>query len=640
MIVATAGHVDHGKTRLVHALTGTDTDRLPDEQRRGMTIEAGFAHADLGVAGEPVGFVDVPGHERFIRNMLAGVAAVDAALVVVAADDGPMPQTREHVAVLDLLGVAHGLVVVTKTDRVDAARVERVAAEAAALVAGTSLAGAPMLRVSTLTGDGIAALRERLAQLQRRLPLRAAQGRFRLAVDRVFTRAGAGLVVTGAVLSGTARVGDALVVSPAGAPLRLRGIQRHGAASAEARAGQRCALNLAAAGGERAAVERGDWIVAPAAHAPTQRLDVELRLLADLPKALAAGTLLHLHLGAATRGARVTPLTVRRLEPGARGVAQLALDAPVAALHGDRFVLRDPAAQRIVGGGRVVDPFAPARGRARPERLADLDALASGDAADAAVRLLRAHPEGLDWPGFVLARNLDDAAADAVVAALPPVQRVAHGGELRLVDAAHWQALRERLDAALAAWHAAHADSLGLGEAALLAAAGVTRADAPLARAALRQRIDAGAVVRDGFVLRLAHHEARLADEDAARLAQLRRVLAPYGLRPPAVGEIAPLLALDLPTTAAFVHRAAQLGHLVQIAKNRVFLPETIEGLVQAARDTAAAAPDGRFDAASFRDRSGIGRNLSIQVLEFFDRAGITRFTGGRRTMALGGERS
>jgi selenocysteine-specific elongation factor len=212
---------------------------------------------------------------------------------------------------------------------------------------------------------------------------------------------------------------------------------------------------------------------------------------------------------------------------------------------------------------------------------------------------------------------------------------------VRLVAAAHWQALLARIDAVLADWHEQHPDSLGLGEAALLAACGVTRTTAPLRRAALRQRIDEGLVVRDGFVLRLATHVARLAPEDDARLRELKSVLRPYGLRPPAIGEIAPLLGLDLPTTAAFVQRAAQLGHLVQVAKNRVFLPATVEALVQAARDTAAAAPDGRFGAASFRDRSGIGRNLSIQVLEFFDRSGITHYAGGLRTMAdRGGERS
>jgi selenocysteine-specific elongation factor len=640
MIVATAGHVDHGKTRLVHALTGIDTDRLPEEQRRGMTIEAGFAHADFGVAGEPVGFVDVPGHERFVRNMLAGVAAIDFALVVVAADDGPMPQTREHLAVLDLLGVAQGAVALTKIDRVDAARLRQVEREVGALLAASALAGAPLFAVSTLSGAGIAALREHLAAAQRGLPSRAAAGRFRYVVDRVFTRPGAGLVVTGTVLSGRACIGDELRVTPSGAPLRVRGIQRHGEAVAEARAGQRCALNVAAAGGERVEVERGDWIVAPVLHAPTVRIDTELRLLADLAQPLAAGATLQLHLGAAVRNARATPLQGRRLDAGAQGFVQLVLDAPVHALRGDRFVLRDAAAQRLVGGGRVIDPFAPARGRTRPGRLADLDALANDDAPAALVQLLAAHPEGVEWPPFALARNLDDAAAEALRAALPAAS-IAHPGGVRLVAAAHWQALLARIDAVLADWHEQHPDSLGLGEAALLAACGVTRTTAPLRRAALRQRIDEGLVVRDGFVLRLATHVARLAPEDEARLRELKSVLRPYGLRPPAVGEIAPLLGLDLPTTAAFVQRAAQLGHLVQVAKNRVFLPATVEALVQAARDTAAAAPDGRFGAASFRDRSAIGRNLSIQVLEFFDRSGITHYAGGTRTMAdRGGERS
>jgi selenocysteine-specific elongation factor len=639
MIVATAGHVDHGKTRLVQTLTGTDTDRLADEKRRGMTIEAGFAHADLG-QGEPIGFVDVPGHERFVRNMLAGVAAVDFALLVVAVDDGPMPQTLEHLAILDLLGIEHGACALTKIDRVAESRVREVAAAVTALLRVTSLHDAPLFPLSTLSGEGTAALRVYLAEVQRTMPPRAADGHFRLAVDRCFTRPGAGLVVTGAVLSGQARAGDELVASPRGITLRLRGIQSHGRDAAVARAGQRCALNLAGAGGERAEVERGDWIVARMVHAPTTRLDVQLRLLPVTPKPLSADAPLQLHLGAATRPVRATPLQSRRLGPGATGLVQLVLDTPVSALRGDRFILRDAAAQRIVGGGRVLDPFAPARGRARPERLADLEALTEDRASVALARLLRAHPEGVEWPRFAQAWNLDDAAGDALRGALP-VHAVVHGAGLRLVESDHWQGLLARVDQVLGEWHAAHPDSLGLGEAAFLAACAGAWGGAPAARgytvlhqAALRQRIAAGAVVREGFVLRLVSHHAQLAAEDEAQLQHLIAALQPFGLRPPPLVELARLLGLDAASASAFLQRAALLGHLVQVAKNRFFLPVTIEALLRAAREVAATAPDGRFDAASFRDRSGIGRNLSIQLLEFFDHSGITRFAGERRSMA------
>lgn len=631
MIVATAGHVDHGKTALVRALTGIDTDRLPEEQRRGMTIEAGYAHADLG-QGEPVGFVDVPGHEHFIRNMLTGVSGVDFALLVVAGDDGPMPQTLEHLAVLDLLCIAHGACVLTKSDRVDAARLDEVAGAMRKLLDATCLQGAPLFPVSALTGAGLPAVRSCLAEAQAALPARPADGRFRLAVDRSFTRPGAGLVVTGTVLSGRARVGDEVVAAPSGSRLRVRAIQRHGADVTEARAGQRCALNLAAAGGDRAVIERGDWVVAGAAYAPTARLDVQLRVLSDVANGVPADALLQLHLGAATRQARVAPLQGRRLAAGSHELVQLVLDAPVSTLRGDRFILRNAAEHRIVGGGRVLDPFAPARGRARPQRLADLEALACDSAPAACARLLDAHPEGLEFLPFAQSWNLDDAAADALRHALR-AQEVPHREGLRLVALRHWSDVHARIDAVLADWHAAHPDHLGLGESQLLAACAPGRGDTLVARAALRQRVEAGAVVRGGLLLRLASHQAELGPEDAARLVQLRTVLAPCGLRPPPLGDIAPLLDLELDAAAAFLQRAAQLGHVVQVAKNRFFLPETLQALVQVARETAASDPGGRFDAASFRNRSGVGRNLSIQLLEFFDRCRITRFAAGRRAI-------
>ncbi len=630
MIVATAGHVDHGKTSLVLALTGVNTDALPDERRRGMTIEPGYAHGELD-SGIVVSFVDVPGHERFIRNMLAGVAAIDCALLVVAADDGAMPQTLEHLAVLDLLGIGRAAVAITKIDRVDDSRVQQVRAAVAAHLDGSTLRNAAMFAVSTATGQGIAALRLHLADLQRTLPPRAPTGAFRLAVDRCFSRPGAGTIVAGAVLSGRVATGDPLIVSPAGHPVRVRAVQVHGRAVDAAQAGERCALNLVAAGGERMAVERGDWLLAPSAHAPTMRLDASLRLLADLPSALKSGTPLQLHLGAATCAARVIPLAARQLEPGTTGPVQLVLTAPVSALHGDRFVLRDAAAHRIVGGGRVLDPFAPARHRGSPERLADLEAFAQPTREGVLEALLAAHDEGVEWPRLAQALNLD-AQEQAVLRHQIPADEVAHAGGLRLVAPAHWQALQARVTQVLADWHSQHPDSVGMAEAALVLAL-APAADGVLRRAAVRAGHRAHRIVRDGYVFRLPDHTARLSAEDAARLQRVITVMQPSGLRPPPLGEMAPLLDMQLGEASLFLEKAAALGHLVRVAKNRFFLPATMDELVEIARRTATDAPDGRFDAASFRDRSGIGRNLSIQVLEFLDRSGITRLVGDRRSM-------
>jgi selenocysteine-specific elongation factor len=633
MIVATAGHVDHGKTSLVRALTGIDPDRLPEEKRRGMTIEPGFAHAELGGA-EPVAFVDVPGHERFVRHMLAGVSGVDGALLVIAADDGPMPQTREHLCVLDLLGVSRGAVVLTKIDRVSPERLAEVRVQVDSLLAGTTLERAPLFPLSTVTGEGLDALRVHLAQMQRDMPAHDDNRPARYTIDRSFSRPGAGLVVTGTLLAGRVQVGDELRVSPSGSAVRVRGLQVHGRSSESAHAGQRCALNLAAAGADRLALERGDWLVAPETHAPTARLDVMLHWLASATRPLPADAMLQLHLGATERTVRVVPLSQRRWEPGQRGAAQLVLDRPVSALHGDRLVLRDTTAQQIVGSATVLDPWAMARGRSRPERLAALDALAEPDPRKAFARLLDALAGGVDWPAFARARQLSPQAWQA----WPEAQGLAAVdlmSGLHLLSASRWQALQARAVAALATAHAERPDSVGLAEAPLLRAMDAA-VDVGLRRAALRAQLQAGRIVRDGFVLRLPGHEPRLQPEDEALLARVIAILRPLGLRPLPPGELAPLLEMELKPLSAFLQRAAALGHLVQVAKNRFFLPATLSALVEVARQCAAAAPDARFDARSFRDASGIGRNLTIQLLEFFDRCGITRYAAERRSMAPG----
>lgn len=630
MIVATAGHVNHGKTSLVRTLTGIDTDRLPEEQRRGMTIEPGFAHACFGDA-EPIAFVDLPGHERFMRHLLAGITAADVALLVIAADDGPMPQTREHLAVLDLLGLRRVAVVLSKVDRVDAQRLAQVSAEVATLLAPTALRGSPVFPVALPVGDGLPALRDRLATWQRGSTPRSLHGRFRMAIDRAFVQPGVGLVVAGAVRSGQVRVGDALACSASGETVRVRGIHVHGAATEYAQAGQRCALNLVATAGTRVLPGRGDWLLDAGLLPTTDRLDVALRWLPDAPRPLQAGDRLQWHVGATQVPARLVPLSPPRLQPGERGLVQLLLDRPVSALWGDRGLVRDASLQRVVGGGCVVDPWAPARGRARPGRLQDLAALALDDPDQALAALVAGHPEGVEWSPFARARDLDADAwrqwpAGKDMVAAP------HARGLRLLTGADWQALQERLVNALGAAHAAQRDSVGLAEAVLLREAGAV--DGALARAALRAQLQAGAIVRDSFVLRLPGHRARLSPDDEALLSRVIPELLPGGLRPLPPGELAPRLGLELQPLSAFLQRAAALGHLVQIAGNRFFPPATLQALVAVARQCAAAAPDGRFDARTFRDASGLGRNLSIQVLEFFDRSGVTRYAGERRTMA------
>ena len=643
MIIATAGHVDHGKTTLVQALTGIATDRLAEEKRRGMTIDLGFAYAeaDLGLtsagpAAEPLGFVDVPGHERFVRNMLAGVAAVDVALLVVAADDGPMPQTREHLAILALLAVPRLVVALTKADRAGPDRLAEAQREVAALLADGRYAGAPVFTLDTPSGVGVPALRQHLADAARQLAARRVAGHFRLAVDRSFTLAGAGRIVTGAVLSGRVQVGDAVIVSPHGTPARVRSLHAQNRRADAAHAGQRCALNLSGPELKRAEPVRGDWVVDAAAHAPTSRLDVRLQVLASEPRPLSERSLLQLHLGAAAVNATVSALDSAGLAPGCNTWARLVLDRSVASVHGDHFILRDAAANRTVAGGWVVDPFGPARGRSRPARRQQLEALALADPAQALAALLAQSPDGVDLALFANGRNLRTDELNrlqqqlAVLTVLPMAGIGDRDSGPLGLSAAHAKAWRDRVLAAIDDWHHQQPDSLGPdGPALRVQLGGVASAPArAVLRATLAGLVDDGLLVRFGLRHRRSGHQARLADADRILLDRVVAQLQPAGLRPPIVGELAAALGLPLPALVDNLGRLAQLGLLVRVAPNRYYLPQTVAELAAHARALAADNPDGHYDAAGYRDRTGIGRNLTVQVLEFLDRAGLSRFDG------------
>jgi len=342
MIVGTAGHIDHGKTSLVRALTGVDTDRLKEEKARGISVDLGFAYLPAPDGGI-LGFIDVPGHERFVHNMLAGATGVDFVLLVVAADDGVMPQTTEHLAIVNLLGITHGAVAITKADLVDADRLADVRTEIANVLATTALHDVEMFAVSSQTGDGIAELRARLFAASSAQDSRSAKGRFRLAVDRSFTLPGAGTVVTGTVLSGSVAVGDQVVISPSGLAARVRAIHAQNRVSERGRAGDRCALNLAGDGIAKDVIARGDLICDPALQAPSDRIDATLKLLATETKPVSQWMPVRLHHAAAETGARIVLLGEGPIPPGGEGLVQLVLDQPTAAATGRRRRPRRPA---------------------------------------------------------------------------------------------------------------------------------------------------------------------------------------------------------------------------------------------------------------------------------------------------------
>jgi len=630
MIIATAGHVDHGKTLLVRTLTGVDTDRLPEEKARGLSIELGYAFHDLG-DGETTGFIDVPGHERFVRTMVAGVTGTDLVLFVVAADDGPMPQTAEHLAILDLLGVARGIVVLSKCDRVEQARVDEVSAAIRAMLAGTTLANCPILPVSAVTGDGIDALRAALLREKARVQPRPASGNFRLAVDRSFVLKGAGRVVTGTVFSGRVAIGDSVRVAPTGGELRVRGIYTQNAAATAAASGVRCALNVAGEGLRDGDIARGDWVVGEAAHFGSQRIDARLRLLASEAGPLRGRTPVHVHIGAAETTGRVVPLDGQDLAPGATALVQLQLDHPLHAVHGDRVVLRDQSARRTVGGGIVLNPLPEARRCGREERLRQARALTADDPAVALRALLAGAGDGVDYTRFAAAWNLTPAEREALAEGVAMV-RYGPPSATHAVDARHWVALGDALLSALARLHAAEPERLGLTRAELRAESEVSIGLA-LFDAALEDLLGRRAIVTEAGLYRLPGHQPVRNPADERMWQRLRPLVDVDDRRVPVVTDLVSALGTTPPLLEAFLLKFAKQGLLVRVSPKRYFMPAMIDRQAALVRALAAELPSGRFTAADFRDRSGLGRNAVIEILEYFDRVGLTRREGDARAV-------
>ncbi|WP_374627550.1 selenocysteine-specific translation elongation factor [Pandoraea sp.] len=622
MIVGTAGHIDHGKTSLVRALTGVDTDRLKEEKARGISIELGYAYTPLP-DGEVLGFIDVPGHERLIHTMAAGAVGIDFALLVIAADDGIMPQTREHLAILSMLGVRRGVVAMSKADRVDAARVAALTQEIRQWLASTPFAQADIVPVSATTpGDaGVAALREHLTRAAQALKVsgnvtRRDDALFRLAVDRVFTLTGHGTVVTGTAFAGKVRVGENLVVMPQGLPVRVRSIHAQNRPVDAGRAGERCALNLA--GVERDQLGRGDWIVAEGLSGPSRHVDVELHWL-EGSAPLTQWFPLHVHLGTTHAQAHTVLLEGDTLAPGGTMRVQLVFDAPVCAMPGDRFIVRNPQATATVGGGRVFDPDAPERKRRSTARLAWLGAVAQYLDGEGLGGLLAQSPFGLTSAQVVALTGLPTGGwqwpANAVVLS------GADGASLAF-DASAWSVVRARVLDALREYHARMPDEPGL-DAARLGRMTWPSLDVSRWRVVVQALLSDGAVARTGAWVHLPAHRVEMTAEESALAEVLLPRVAQGRFDPPWVRDMGRELSVPEERVRAVLRKLARQGRVHQVVKDLFYDDACVTTLA-----AMIAGADGKVEAGAFRDATGLGRKRAIQILEFFDRAGYTRRVG------------
>jgi selenocysteine-specific elongation factor len=620
VLIGTAGHIDHGKTSLIKRLTGRDTDRLPEEIKRGISIELGYAYVPID-AGGTLGFVDVPGHERFVHTMLAGATGIDFALLVVAADDGVMPQTDEHLDILLLLGVTHGAVALTKIDAVEPERIGQVRAQIAARTADTAARDWPVFPVSSVRGDGVDALAQHLLAEAARQPARLGAGYFRMAIDRCFTLAGVGTVVTGTVHAGAVRVGDQVVVVPGphgrALPSRVRSIHAQDRPAEVGVIGQRCALNLP--GLEKHEIARGMWVQAGELTHLSERIDAALHLSARAPRALAAGATVHLHHGTADAMARVAILDAARVEPGEDALVALTFDRPLAVVRGDRFVIRDAAAQHTLGGGIVLDAAdlgaAPRRGRRAPARLALLRRLRDEPPPAALAAWLEQQPLPVARLGALW--NLRPAERDALLGAVNA--RVAAGIAF---SADRWRELRDRVLATIGQAHEREPEMPGVEQQRLRRIIAPSM-DAEAFGAAIDELLSEQALVRRGAFLALPSHRAELGREQRVRWERIKPLLVDRKFEPPRVRDIARETGIAETEVRALLKTVARVGDVALVAHDHFYTTAAVGELADIAAEVAAQ--HGVARAAEFRDRIGTGRKLAIQILEFFDRVGYTR---------------
>ena len=638
--MGTAGHIDHGKTSLVKALTGIDTDRLVEEKKRGITIELGFAHLDLP-GGERLGVVDMPGHERFVKNMVAGAAGIDFVLLVVAADEGVMPQTREHLEICTLLGIDTGLVALTKTDMVDEELLELVQEDVSEFLAGTFLEGAPVMPVSAHTGTGVEELQGALASMCRELKPKRRSDLFRLPIDRVFTMKGHGTVVTGTLIAGDVKAGDEVRLYPEGADgpdVKIRGVQSHGSASDAAQAGQRTALNLA--GVEVDGVSRGQILARPGSLFPSSVWDVELRLLSSSPRGLKHRKEIHFHHGSREVLARVHLLDRDELKPGERCVCQVRFEAPLAGVYGDRVVLRSFSPLRTIGGGAIVNPLgrqianrSARNAELRERQLELLEILATGESQDVLLAQLElARAEGLTFAQLTTMTDLESKGLDKLLGQLGGQQKaVLFDKEARAyVSGTVLDGLCASAVDFMAAFHAKQPMKPGLSRSELASDWGRTLSP-KLLHTLVERLLKTKKLAADQDVLRLPDHEVSLAGDEAELKAGLLAAYTRGGLTPPNLKDVLEELKATPKAAMPVFKLLIDEGRLLKIKEDMYFAAQAVDGLKATLYDYFSRNEE--LGPQDFKELTNLSRKYSIPLLEWLDKEKITVRVGDKRRL-------
>ena len=631
-IVGTAGHIDHGKTSLVKALTGQDTDRLKEEKERGISIDLGFAYLDLP-DGTRAGVIDVPGHERFIRNMLAGAHGMDLVLFTVAADDGVMPQTIEHSDILHLLGVRHAVFVITKVDLATPARIEEVEEEIQGLATGTSLDGAPIVGFSSVTGEGLDQLRVEIERALRGIEKASPLGYFRLPADRVFVLQGHGVVVTGTALQGEVGTGDRIRCLPGNQLFRVRSLQVHGDPVSSATWGRRVALNLA--GQDAPAIERGDVLCDERLTQVSDRFDASLEVRPSAAAGIKSHQRVRVHLGTAERMGKVILLGAQDLlSPSQTGFCQVVLSEPLMAMRGDRFIVRDETAQRTLGGGVVIHPWARPHARREPGLESKLQTLRAGGSSTLLELFLDDNDE-FAIPLAPVYQFLNLCAEDTLALAqeVPAVRTVGLEGEELFTTHRKWAALTTALVAALREFHASHPLAQGRDMEELRDKL-PWRIPARLFRA-FTDRLELESVIaREGSLLRLPGHTVTLRDDERQTLERITLMLAANPLSPPTVSQMESETGISRAKLIGFMRLLERARTVARVSDDLYFLQDSIEGIVRTLR--AGLSERDEITPAMFRDRFNTTRKYAIPLLEYLDREGVTVRTGDvRRLKAL-----